>query len=204
MSIATNRRAVAVLTALGALLLAAFAAAPQAEASTIYACVKKKSGTARFVTKKTKCKKGETKVSWNTEGLAGKNGANGTNGATGKEGTAGKEGSPGKNGLNGTAVAYAEVNSTGTLGGNSKGVTKMTPGPSPVEGVYCLEIPGTLHVGVGGLSFGGGTVPGFVAVDMAPLFEVLFEDCAVGTTVAVHTYNAKGEIKAEGFFAIFD
>jgi hypothetical protein len=96
MSIPTNRRAAAVLAAAGALLLAAFAAAPQANAATIYACVKKNTGTGRFVTKKTKCKKGETKLSWNTQGLSGKNGANGTNGTNGAAGAVGKEGPAGQ------------------------------------------------------------------------------------------------------------
>jgi hypothetical protein len=92
----TNRHGTALLAATGALMLVAFLAAPRAEASTIYACLKKKTGTAHVYTKKPKCKKGESKLSWNTEGLPGKNGANGTNGAEGKEGKAGKEGAPGQ------------------------------------------------------------------------------------------------------------
>jgi len=110
MSTFTNVRATAVLAATGALLLAAFAMAPQAEASTIYACVKKKSGSARVFTKKPKCKKGETKISWNTEGLAGNNGTNGTNGTNGKEGVAGKEG---KEGANGAVAGYSLTHSAG-------------------------------------------------------------------------------------------
>jgi hypothetical protein len=35
---------------------------------------------------------------------------------------------------------------------------------------------------------------------MAPIFEVIFEDCEVGTTVAVHTYNFKAEAAEAGFF----
>lgn len=92
MSIQTTRRVAALPAVVGALLLAAFAAAPQADAATIYACVKKHSGAARIVTKKAKCKKGESKLSWNTEGPAGKDGANGANGAAGKEGPAGANG----------------------------------------------------------------------------------------------------------------
>ncbi len=72
-------------------MLSAFVAAPQANAATIYACVKK-NGTARFVTKKAKCKKKESKLSWNSEGPAGKNGLNGANG---KDGAQGKEGPAG-------------------------------------------------------------------------------------------------------------
>jgi hypothetical protein len=95
----SNRRAVAALVATGALLLTAFAVASAAEASTLYACVKK-SGTARVFTKKPKCKKGESKVSWNSEATAGKNGTNGTDGANGTNGT------NGTNGANGAVATY--------------------------------------------------------------------------------------------------
>ncbi len=92
MSRRTNARVLAVV---GVLMLAALAAAPQADASTLYACVKK-GGTAHIFTKAPKCKKGETKISWNTTGPAGKNGSNGTDGTNGTNGTNGKEGAPGQ------------------------------------------------------------------------------------------------------------
>lgn len=96
MSNPSIRRGLAALAAAGSLLLAALAVAPQADAATIYACVKKKSGNARIVSKQAKCKKGETKLSWNTVGPAGKDGLNG---ASGKEGATGKEGPMGVKGL---------------------------------------------------------------------------------------------------------
>jgi hypothetical protein len=95
MSVPITRRGIMVLAAAGALLLAVLAAAPQAEAATIYACAKKKGGAVRVVSKKAKCKKSETKLSWNTNGPGGKNGANGLNGSNGKDGVQGKEGVPG-------------------------------------------------------------------------------------------------------------
>jgi len=95
MSVAMTRRGTVVLAASVALVLAALAAAPAADAATLYACVKK-SGSARMFTKKPKCKKGETKLSWNTQGAAGKDGVNGINGAAGKDGAIGKEGAPGQ------------------------------------------------------------------------------------------------------------
>jgi hypothetical protein len=104
------QRGTVALAAAGALMLATFAAAPQADASTLYACVKK-NGTARFVSKKVKCKKGETKLSWNTEGPAGKNGTNGANGTNGTNGTNGKDGGPGLNG----AVAGYSVSQSGFI-----------------------------------------------------------------------------------------
>lgn len=86
----THRRAIPALVVVASLLIAAFAAASSASAATIYACQKKKGGTIHLVTKKAKCKKGETKISWNTTGKAGKNGANGVNGVNGKDGAPGQ------------------------------------------------------------------------------------------------------------------
>jgi hypothetical protein len=95
MSMLSTRRQLAVLVAVGALLLSALSLAAQANASTIYACVKKKTGAARIVNQKVKCKKGESKLSWNTQGAAGKNGSNGANGSNGSNGI-GSEGPAGQ------------------------------------------------------------------------------------------------------------
>jgi hypothetical protein len=97
MPMQTTRRTMAVVVAAGALLLAALAVAPTANAATLYACVKK-NGTAHIYGKKPKCRKHETKLSWNTEGLGGKNGLNGLNGANGKNGANGTNGTNGKEG----------------------------------------------------------------------------------------------------------
>jgi Collagen triple helix repeat (20 copies) len=101
MSMRTIHPAFAVLAAAAALLLSALIMVPQAGASTLYACVKKKGGTARFVNARTSCRRGETKLSWNTQGVPGRNGSNGKNGAAGKNGTNGKNGADGKAGANG-------------------------------------------------------------------------------------------------------
>jgi uncharacterized low-complexity protein len=98
-----------VLAATGALLLAVLAAAPQAEASTLFACVKKKSATARIFTKKPKCKRGETKLSWNSQGVPGSSGLKGPSGANGKDGAGGKEGKEGKLGPTGPAGVAPNV-----------------------------------------------------------------------------------------------
>lgn len=90
MSIATNRRAVLALISVGA--VTTVLAAPQpADAQTLYACVKK-NGTARIYVKKPKCKKRETKLSWNTEGIPGLNGKNGVPGSQGPKGAEGPSG----------------------------------------------------------------------------------------------------------------
>jgi Collagen triple helix repeat (20 copies) len=97
----TTRSALTAVLAASTLLLSGLAAAPQAGAATLYACVKKKGGTARFVNARTNCRRGETKLSWNTQGVPGRNGSNGKNGAAGKNGTNGKNGADGKAGVNG-------------------------------------------------------------------------------------------------------
>ena len=86
------RGAIALLTAAGGLLLGALAAAPQAEAQTIHACVKKNGGAVRIVGAKTKCKKGESKLSWGTTGPAGTTGLRGLLGAAGATGATGATG----------------------------------------------------------------------------------------------------------------
>ncbi len=94
MSRRITRRTITLLAAAGALLTVAFAAVPQADAATLYACVKKEGGSMRLVGEKTKCRRrSERKLSWNTNGPAGKNGATGKNGANGTNGTNGTNGS---------------------------------------------------------------------------------------------------------------
>ncbi len=117
--------------AVAALLLATIAAAAPAEASTLYACIKK-DGTARILTKKPRCKHGETNLSWNTTGPRGQNGASGVNGVSGKEGPAGKEGKEGAIGGKGVTGATGP---TGPSGGTSGGAGATGPtGPIGEKG----------------------------------------------------------------------
>lgn len=101
MPIRDFRPTITALAAGSALLLSGLVLAPQAGASTLYACVKKKSGTARFVNARASCRRNERKISWNTQGVPGRNGTNGKNGSAGKTGPAGKNGTNGKDGVNG-------------------------------------------------------------------------------------------------------
>jgi hypothetical protein len=94
MSKSPARRGVLAAGITGALLLGMLAAS-QAQASTLYACVKK-NGSAHLYSKKPKCKKGESKLNWNNVGPAGKNGANGAAGAGGANGAGGAAGQPQK------------------------------------------------------------------------------------------------------------
>jgi hypothetical protein len=104
---AIARRSIVAMAASGALLTGVLAMAAQADAATVYACVRKSSGTARIVSKHAKCKKGESKLSWNTVGPAGKNGATGPAGKNGANGTNGTNGTNGKNGTNGAVAGYS-------------------------------------------------------------------------------------------------
>jgi hypothetical protein len=79
------------ISATGAAALLALAAAPASSAATIYTCVSKK-GAMRVVSAKTKCKHGESKLSWSSSGPAGPAGVTGAAGATG---AAGKQGASG-------------------------------------------------------------------------------------------------------------
>jgi hypothetical protein len=74
----------------------------------------------------------------------------GPQGPPGVQGPPGSQGQPGAPGQNGTALAYAHVNSNGTVdGANSKGVTASTGPVSLVSsGLYCLTVSGTPHVAV--------------------------------------------------------
>ncbi len=108
MSTSITSRGIALITAAAISLIAAFAMASQADASTLFACVKKEGGSMRLVSQRAKCTKSERKVSWSTTGPAGKNGAGGANGAAGGNGKNGSNGTNGINGANGsTAGLYA-------------------------------------------------------------------------------------------------
>jgi hypothetical protein len=122
MSTSITRRGVAVLAAATFALFAALATASQAGAATYYACVKK-NGSAHIYTKKPKCKRGESKISWNSVGPAGRNGSNGLNGASGKSGT---------NGTNGTNGAKGETGAPGGFFG-------VLPSGKMMSGTYAAE-----------------------------------------------------------------
>ena len=101
-----NRRLAPVVGALAASLLGVLAAAPQASAATLYACVNRHTGSVRVFTRRPVCRKHEIRVSWNTQGYVGKTGAPGKNGINGKNGANGKNGTNGTNGANGAANGY--------------------------------------------------------------------------------------------------
>jgi hypothetical protein len=138
MSTSITSRGIALITAAAISLLAAFAMASQADAATLYACVKKEGGSMRLVSQRTKCnRKSERKVSWSTTGPAGHNGANG---ADGKNGTNGANGANGQNLTSQTplAVGQSESGAFAVGAGQSEkgfvgeGITFAQPLPSPI------------------------------------------------------------------------
>ena len=125
-------------------LLGSLLIAPAAPAASIYACQKKKGGTLRIVSSKTKCRKtSEKKISWNTTGPAGKNGANGTNGASGTNGAGGKDGTNGAAGARGPSDAFFDSSDVTALDGTNKVLATV----SVPAGVYLVFAGATIQRG---------------------------------------------------------
>jgi len=189
MSTSITRRGIALLAAGSISLFAALATASQAGAATYYACVKK-NGSAHIFAKKPKCKRGESKISWNSVGPAGRNGVNGTggkngaNGTNGTNGTNGKEGAPGgffgvlpsgkmmsgtyaSEGVNGqqyrTAVSFLLSLPTAPTGSQIHYVEVGESVPSGCGGTVAapVALPGNLCI-FEGVSFGNGSNRGEV------------------------------------------
>jgi hypothetical protein len=124
-----DRPALAVLIVAGALISPALIRVPQAHAATIYACVKKQTGSVRVVSRSAKCRKGEKKLVWDSLGASGPQGARGAPGSQGSPGfpgTAGLQGVPGPGARVATANTASSDPATQTLftyGGDSIGVT---------------------------------------------------------------------------------
>jgi collagen triple helix repeat protein len=170
----TSFSTLAALAIVAALLLCGLLGVSQAGASTLYACVKKKGGTARFVNARTNCRRGETKLSWNTQGVPGRNGSNGKNGAPGKNGTNGKNGTDGKAGTNGKDG----VNGTN---GASTGIVDFSDSP--------FELPLTRTAIA--------TLPSVPPGSYILLAKTQIEDANVTEGVTVHCYLAGDEALAE-------
>jgi hypothetical protein len=129
----TGRSPLPLFVAVGAILLAALAVSPPAAATALYACVKS-GGAARIFATKHSCKRGETRLSWNTTGPPGKNGVNGATGGNGKDGGSGSQGVAGATGPTGPVGAgtSGERGATGPSG--QKGATGPTGGGGGGEG----------------------------------------------------------------------
>ncbi len=137
MSDPIKRRSAAAAFAVMAVLVASFALAPQAGASTITVCVKKSSGAVRLITGKAKCKKGEKKLSWNSKGPAGANGTNGTNGA------------PGAAGQPQSAVVFSSTLEAPLFGEKSAGLFSLSGVTVTIKCVNVLVVNAASIEGVG-------------------------------------------------------
>jgi hypothetical protein len=186
MAASTKGRGTVLLATVGALIIAALAMAPQSQASTVYACVKKTSGTPRIVSKKTKCKKSEKRLSWSTQGPAGKNGA------TGAPGTAGAKGDTGA----AATTLWAVVESTGTLARGGTGtVSAKSPSTGRYEIVFKQNVSKCAYIATEGSTTAGVPVAAFVGV-------ATLEENPDG--VFVETFNTAGVLTAEPFhLAVF-
>jgi len=210
MPAAAARHGTAGLAGLGTLLLLALVTAPQARASSIYACVSRHGGAVHLVPKAARCRKGESKESWNTRGPAGATGAvsangaaglNGFNGVTGANGPAGpttETGAPGAAGARGSTGPPGGTGETGATGvAGTKGATG-TQGPTAVTGeTGATGVAGTNGVtgaqgptgatgetGAVGPTGAGGAVGGY-SVRQAPATHVIVTSGTEGIPITV-------------------
>jgi hypothetical protein len=109
-NIITHPRAAGV--AIAGALLAALAVASSAHATTYYACAKKKGGSMRLVSRVTRCRRSERKISFNSQGVPGKKGLTGNRGPTGKNGANGSNGTNGVSGFTSTLPVGATEKGT--------------------------------------------------------------------------------------------
>ncbi|HEY4451639.1 MAG TPA: hypothetical protein VGN13_08610 [Solirubrobacteraceae bacterium] len=174
MSIPTMRPRALVLTAATATAMVLAPAVTVARTSTFYACVKK-NGTARISTKKPRCARHETRISWSARGPAGRNGANGANGlggATGASGTNGKDGASGANGASGTDGVNGKDGQNGTNGTDGTNGTAGLNGTNGIDGTNGTN-------GTNGSNGANGAVAGFAT---APMTEgVTFTSASEGS-----------------------
>ncbi|HWD10570.1 MAG TPA: hypothetical protein VG366_01910 [Solirubrobacteraceae bacterium] len=133
MSISTMRPRALALTAAAASALVLAPAVTAARTSTFYACVKK-NGTARISTRKLRCAKHETKMSWSARGPAGRNGAKGSDGLSGAKGADGLGGANGASGKDGASGANGVSGTDGVNGKDGVNGTNGTNGTNGIDG----------------------------------------------------------------------
>jgi hypothetical protein len=198
-----TRRGMAVLAAAAGMLPVVLAAAPTADATTLYACVKK-SGAVKVFASKPKCKKGEKKLSWNTEGPAGKNGTNGVNGKEGLAGKEAKEGKEGKEGIPGQPQKAVAYNLTLTV----PGIFESTNSPLfslPNVGVSTKLVCGNVFANIASIEAsapaGSRGETGMVVTNSESkppeITQTAIQDVelgAGGTTIAILTTNTKAPL----------
>jgi hypothetical protein len=183
MPASTRGHGTAVLATVGAVAIAALAMAPQSQASTIYACVKK-SGSPRIVSRKARCRRGEKKLSLGTPGPAGKTGAAGATGSKGETGPA-------------AATLWAVVEFNGKLVRGGTGAVSSTSISSSdrYQVIFNRDVTKCAYIATPGSTTAGLPPVGFISV-------ASLEENPDG--VFVQTFTAKDEAVQESFhLAVF-
>jgi len=185
--------------ALAGALLASLAVASNANAATYYGCINKKSGVLRIIPKSKKCKKSERRISFNSQGPAGRNGFNGANGANGTNGTNGTPGAPG------TALGYAKVSAAGAVEpGSAKGITSTNITKVGTAGYCFAGMPFTPGIAAANVAFAGTPADSFAQVELASADPTFLADtgCPAGSQAFVFTVEGAAA-KPEPFYVLF-
>jgi hypothetical protein len=124
-------------------------------------------------------------------------------GATGPAGAPGAAGAAGATGPAGGESAWAEIASNGAILQQSGGIT-LTPGSTPAASVYCLDVPGTIHLAVASAdgSTAGGTLSTEILVDPGSTYlqaTIAAGVCSSSTNLVVVTLYGSGAVAAEAF-----
>ncbi|MGI9643142.1 MAG: hypothetical protein ACR2N9_10190 [Acidimicrobiia bacterium] len=124
------------------------------DANTIHGCVNDRSGVLRVVADPGDCRRSESALDWNVQGVAGQDGADGAQGPAG------------------AAVAYAHVRADGTVDQDSGNIT-VSRSTLNSAGVYCIDVTdATAHVAVASLdsraNVGGSVQAGVFAASACP------------------------------------
>jgi hypothetical protein len=193
-----NRAAIATLAA-AALTAFLLAGASRAEASTIFACVKKHAGTARIVSKTIKCKRSETRLSWNSQGSRGANGSQGAAGSPGTPGSQGREGLQGPG-----ATSFATTLPEGTI---VEPLIKLTDGVvvngSCLSGLVLLSVEalGVNHLEASGTLEMEDTLDPVDAVNLTAVaasgkstvdYEIIAADSTIGKFSRIDVHGSIG------------
>jgi hypothetical protein len=137
--------------------------------------------------------------------LKGKRGATGPAGAAGPagpQGPAGAAGAKGDTGAPGSALAYARVNSNGTIvDADTKGVSVTLKAGT---GIYCLSVPAGAHNVVASIDPGGttGASPGDTVFPTMGATLIGLAGCPAGTNVGVFTENTGNSAKDDPFYLV--
>ena len=150
--------------------------------TTITACSNTKSGAVRVVSAKTKCSSKEKRLTWNTQGPAGQDGAPGLDGKDGAPGLPGKDGVPGPAGPPGPAGGeVADPNPYGL----TYRLTLGTAGPVEVIG-FTQEISASVNLG-GTTSAAGKPSVGDVEVTLPMASSVLTQLSSISKGTSLGT-----------------